>query len=353
MSYFLFIGTMVLIFFTSAAGAGELPNQGTNPPGQSATTAAGAIAMQNIPPLYTAPKLPDEGIWVRQDMSEGHDAADLVYRTRYRPSEKFPNAIVYMVVLNMKHLSASLFLGSAEPYGKGIAPRLEAAAHGKLAAVTNALWQTAHAGEGGIIIRGKVLKPMAPGLATIVFYQDGLVDILEWNESIDMSKVQDARQLKHLIVKDGKVITSLVKRGKTLSAEIGLGSLLNEERPVIKVPAATPDGKPTQNLNFTSGDLWFIATRSAFGIRPDGNLVFAVGHHIGTCDLAKALVLAGCVRAIHGDANPGNCVGVLIFSDRQGNILRRDVLSPQQDRSTLDRYLKSSYPKDFVAFFRR
>jgi len=62
-------------------------------------------------------------------------------------------------------------------------------------------------------------------------------------------------------------------------------------------------------MNFTSGDLWFLATRSAFGIRPDGNLVFAVGHHIGTMDLAKALALAGCVRGIHGDANPGNCFG--------------------------------------------
>jgi hypothetical protein len=138
-----------------------------------------------------------------------------------------------------------------------------------------------------------------------------------------------------------------------LSAEIGLGSLLNEERPVIEVPAGSPQEKPTSKLNFTSGDLWFLATRSAFGIRPDGNLVFAVGHHISTCDLAQALVLAGCVRAIHGDANPGNCVGVLYSSDGNGKIVDRVRLSPQQDKSTLDRYVKGSYPKDFFAFFRR
>jgi hypothetical protein len=324
------------------------------PPGESSSTAASKdIVVQDIPPLYTEPQLPAEGIWVKEDLSGGQDAADLVYRTLYRPSDKFPTAIVYMMVLNMKHLSASLFLGSAEPCGKGIAPRLEVDSHGKLVAVTNALWQTAHAGQGGIILRGKVLKPMAPGLATIVVYQDWSVDILEWNDAIDICKVQDARQLKHLIVKDGKVITSLVKRGKILSAEIGLGSLLNEQRPVIQVPPASPDGKPTQNLNFTSGDLWFLATRSAFGIRPDGNVVFAIGHHIGTCDLAKALVLAGCVRAIHGDANPGNCVGVLFFSDQEGNIRRKDMLSPQQDPGTRDRYLRSSYPKDFFGFFRR
>ncbi len=148
-------------------------------------------------------------------------------------------------------------------------------------------------------------------------------------------------------------MTSVVRRGRILSAEIGLGSLLDEDQPVVAVPASAPGEKPSHKLNFTSGDLWFLATRSAFGIRPDGNLVFAVGHHINTSDLAKALVLAGCVRAIHGDANPGNAVGVLYSTDGNGKIVKKDRLSPLQDKSTVERYLKGSYPKDFVAFFRR
>lgn len=354
MPYWLLLAALLLVSFPSLSYSEEAPAPGESPAKQaSATPGSQNIDVQNIPPLYAEPKLPGEGVWVKEDLSAGHDAADLVYRTVYRPSEKFPNAIVYMMLLNMKHLSAKLFLGSAEPYGKGKAPRLQPGEHSNLVAITNALWQTAHAGKGGIIVRGQVLKPMVPGLATIVCYTDGSVDILEWRDDIDVSKVQDARQLKHLIVKDSKVVTSLVKHGKNVSAEIGLGSLLNEDRPVIKTPAASPDSKPTHNLNFTSGDLWFIANRSAFGIRPDGNLVFAVGHHIGTIDLAKALVLAGCVRAIHGDANPGNCVGVLFFTDQEGHIVKREALSPQQDRSTRDRYLKGSYPKDFFAFFRR
>jgi len=317
------------------------------------TAASSAIVMENIPPLYTAPTLPGEGIWVKEDMTGGHDAADLVYRTFYRPSEQYPNAMVYMMLLNMKHLSPRLFLGTAETRGKNAAPKLAGSEHPQLVAVTNALWQTAHAGRGGIILRGEVLKKMDPGVAAIVIYNDDSVDILEWNDDFPLSSVRDARQLKHLIVKDGKVVTSLMKRGQALSAEIGLGSLLNESRPTIEVPAANPGEKSTSQLNFTSGDLWFIANRSAFGIRPDGNLVFAVGHHISTCDLAKALVLAGCVRAIHGDANPGNCVGVLCFTDGNGTIVKKDRLSPKQDKSTLDRYMKGSYPKDFFAFFRR
>ena len=353
MAYLGLIGTIV--FMVSSTCLAEEPrNVGMPPAAQSSPlTGLQRVVVQDIPPLYTKPTLPGEGHWVKEDMSGGHDPADLVYRTVYRPSDRFPNAVVYMMVLNMKHLTSRLFLGSAERYGKGTTPRLEAAEHGKLVAITNALWQTAHAGKGGIIVRGKVLKDMAVGVATIVRYNDESMDIIEWSDGIDVSKVQDARQLKHLIVKDGKVVTSRVKRGKTVSAEIGLGSLLNEDRPVIKVPPADPKGKPTHNLNFTSGDLWFIATRSAFGIRPDGNLVFAVGHHIGTCDLAKALVLAGCVRAIHGDANPGNCVGVLFFTDQAGTIVKKALLSPHQDRSTSNRYLRSTYPKDFFAFFRR
>jgi hypothetical protein len=311
------------------------------------------VTLRNIRPLYREPAMPGEGIWVKEDMSAGHSQADYIYRTFYRPSSDFPNAIVYMMLVNMKHISAKLYLGSAEPY-KGQSPsRIEESLQPSLLAVTNALWPTRHSGPGGVIFRGEVMKEMAPGVATIVFFKNGAVDIVEWNDKIPVTEVQDARQLQHLIAKDGKIVTTLVRRGQILSAEIGLGSLLDEAQPVIAVPASAPGEKPTYKMNFTSGDLWFLATRSAFGIRPDGNLVFAVGHHINTSDLAKGLVLAGCVRAIHADANPGNAVGVLYSTDGNGKIVKKDKLSPRQDKSTLERYTKGSYPKDFVAFFRR
>ena len=361
--YLYLLGVVVLVSlsfsYSNAAGpvgSGQpelpvLPN--IAPVANPSAIGAEPVALRNIRPLYMEPALPGEGIWVKEDLSGGNGQADYIYRTFYRPSGEFPNAIVYMMLLNMKHISASLYLGSAEPY-KGQSPsRIEDSIQPYLLAVTNALWPTRHSGPGGIILGGEVLKEMAPGVATIVFYKNESVDIVEWNDQIPVSEVQDARQLQHLIAKDGKIVTSLVKRGRILSAEIGLGSLLDEDQPVIAVPASAPGEKPTHKLNFTSGDLWFLATRSAFGIRPDGNLVFAVGHHINTSDLAKALVLAGCVRAIHADANPGNAVGVLYSTDGNGKIVKKDRLSPLQDKSTVERYLKASYPKDFVAFFRR
>jgi len=361
--YLCLLGVVVLVSLsfsysnaTGPAGSGQpelpaLPN--IAPVANPSTIGAEPITLKNIFPLYSEPRMPGEGLWAKEDMSGGHDQADYIYRTFYRPSAEFPNAIVYMMLLNMKHISAKLYLGSAEPYSGESPSRIEESTQPQLLAVTNALWPSKHSGPGGIILGGNVLKEMAPGVATIVFYKNESVDIVEWNDQIPISEVRDARQLLHLIAKDGKIVTSFVRRGRILSAEIGLGSLLNEDQPVIAVPASAPGEKPTYKMNFTSGDLWFLATRSAFGIRPDGNLVFAVGHHINTSDLAKALVLAGCVRAMHADANPGNAVGVLYSTHGNGKIVKKDRLSHLQDKSTVERYLKASYPKDFVAFFRR
>ena len=98
--------------------------------------------------------------------------------------------------------------------------------------------------------------------------------------------------------------------------------------------------------------LWFLADRSAFGIRDDGNLVFAMGHHISTKDLAKALVLAGCKRAIHGDANIHNIVCNFYFRNDRDRIIKRDRLSPEQKKYTMRRY-DQGYSKDFFAFYEK
>ncbi len=274
-----------------------------------------------------------------------------VVKTMYRPSVEFPNAVTYMLGLDMRRLSMRVYPGTSEPGGSATASRMEGELQRNLVAITNGLWKIRHAGKGGIIVQGEEVRKLAPGLATLVVYKDGKVDILEWKEDMDLSKVQDAKQLKHLIVKDGKVVTTIKKRGEMVDSEIGVGSLLNETQPVIPAKKDDPKSKPT--LNITSGDNWFIATRSAFGIREDGNLVFAVGQHIGTKDLAKSLVLAGCVRAIHGDSNPGNALANLYYTDEAGNIVKKARLFAGQDRSTLQRYLDKTYPNDFYAFFRK
>jgi hypothetical protein len=291
--------------------------------------------------------MPGEGVWQSGGLPTGKDGMPIVYTTSYRPSVRYANAVAHMMLFDMKQLSMKLYIGSTEPGGSSKTASVEPQDKSRLLAITNALWKQKHSGEGGAIFRGTVLKTLMPGLATIVAYNDDSVDILEWNDGIPTSLVRDARQLRHLIVKEGKVVDSVIQGGRRADSEIGLGFLLSEEE---QAPNPYWGGFAGLAPTPTYGEEWFIATRSAFGIRKDGNLVFAIGHHISTKDLAKALVLAGCDRAIHGDANPHNVVGNLYYGNGDGEIVKRVKLSPEQRSYTLDRYDKS-YTSDFFGFF--
>lgn len=308
-----------------------------------------ALSLKNIAPLYTSPVLPGEGVWDWKGMPTAEDGWPTLYRTSYRPSIEYPNAIVHMLLFDMKHLSMKLYVGSSEPGGSERTAKIEPDARGRLVAITNALWKLRHSGNAGSVHQGMVIRDLVPGVATLVVYKDGSVDILEWSTTIPVSLVSDAKQLRHLIVKDGKVVHSIIQGGREADSEIGLGYLLAEEQ-----PGAQPGfwgGYWNPGPVHTSGADWFIATRSAFGVRPDGNLVFAAGYHISTKDLAKALVLAGCVRAIHADANPFNVLGNLYFVDQVGNLYKKAKLAPEQNGHSLNRYVGNSYTSDFFAFF--
>jgi hypothetical protein len=292
---------------------------------------------QSIPPLYMSPALEGEGIWTAEGLPVGSDGSPLAYKTVYRPSQEFPNSIVYMALFDMSRLKARLFIGESEPGVYQISHHADREDLSKIVAITNAMWMQQHSRGAGAIFRGQQVYPMVEGMATLVVYRDESVDILEWSDDIPLSLVSDARQLQHLIVKDGKVVDKIVKHGKIADSEIGLGGFLIDN-----------SGRSTM----ANRDLWFLANRSAFGIRSDGNLVFAMGHHISTKDLARALVLAGCKSAIHGDANIHNIVCNFYFRNEENRIVKRDRLSPEQMKYTMNRYDRG-YAKDFFAFYER
>ena len=310
----------------------------TEPEPKPEQALADPVSLQppDIPPLYTSPRLEGEGIWTSAGMPNGADGRPLFYKTVYRPSMEFPNSVVYMALFDMSRLKPLFFVGETEPgiYLISHAPGWEDLS--KIVAITNAMWMQQHARGAGAIFRGQVVYPMVQGMATLVIYQDDSVDIVEWTNDIPVNLVKDARQLRHLIVKDGAVVESIVKNGKVADAEIGLGGFLVDD-----------SGRSTMSNKF-----WFLANRTAFGIRDDGNLVFAMGHHVSTRDLAKALVLAGCKRAIHGDANKHNIVCNFYFRDQKDKIIQRDKLSPEQLDYTMKRY-DQGYAKDFFAFYEK
>jgi hypothetical protein len=290
-----------------------------------------------IPPLYLSPKLEGEGVWTAEDLPAGGDGKSLVYKTVYRPSQEFPNSIVYMALFDMSRIRPRLFIGHTEPGIYQISYEPEREDLTKIVAITNAMWMQQHARGAGAIFRGKVIYPMVPGMATLVIYKDDSVDILEWTDEIPLSLVRDARQLRHLMVKNGAVVEEVFKNGKLQEAEIGLGGFLVDNQ-----------GRSTM----AGGGVWYLANRTAFGIRDDGNLVFAMGHHVGTRDLAKALVLAGCKRALHGDANIHNIVCNFYIRGEGNKIAKRDRLSPEQLQYTMKRY-DQGYSKDFFAFYEK
>ena len=291
------------------------------------------LRLDNIKPLYTSPGMPGEGVWESSGSPRDPLGRPIVYKTFYRPSVDFPNAIVFMMVVDMSKSFMQYYVGKQEPGASRALSEVEPALRPRILAITNALWMQRHSKGAGAIFRGKALYPMVDGMATLIIYKDGSVDIREWSPEIPLKAVRDARQLQHLIVKNGMVVQWVVKGGRKQDAEIGLGFLLGG------------GGKNQDGQHF-----WFVAHRSAFGIRKDGNLVFAIGHHIGSKDVAKALVLAGCERGMHADANPDNIVGNLYIRDSFGNLVTKQKLSPEQSKYTLNRY-KDGYTKDFFAFF--
>lgn len=293
------------------------------------------LQLDNIKPLYTSPGIPGEGVWETSGSPKDLLGKPIIYKTFYRPSVDFPNAIVFMMVLDMSKAFMQYYVGKHEPGAPMALSEVESELRPRILAITNALWMQRHSRGAGAVFRGKVIYPMVDGMATLLVYKDGSVDIREWSPEIPLQAVRDARQLKHLIVKDGMVVQSIARGARKEDAEIGLGFLLGG------------GGKNQDGQHF-----WFVAHRSAFGIRKDGNLVFAIGHHIGSKDLAKALVLAGCERGMHADANPDNIVGNLYIRDSFGNLVRKLKLSPEQSKYTLNRY-EDGYTKDFFAFFAR
>ena len=110
----------------------------------------------------------------------------LVYKTFYRPSVDFPNAVVYMMVVDMSMASMRYYVGSQEPAASKGNSEVEPDIRSKIMAVTNAMWMQRHSKGAGAIFRGKIMYPMINGTATLIVYKDGSVDIREWTPDIPL-----------------------------------------------------------------------------------------------------------------------------------------------------------------------
>jgi hypothetical protein len=273
----------------------------------------GTTLPPTISPLIH-PRLPGEGVWHRTTKGGGPRPALL--ETTFRPDPAYPRFVAYVAWIDHARTQLALNPGRYEPPSGSPRGPMEVpqALRSRLLATFNSgfTWRDGH---GGFVAQGTSYEPLASGLATLIAYRGGKVNIVSWNGGPSPGpSVLSARQNLPLIVNRGR-LTAHLSSGPEWGATLG-----NAVR------------------------VW----RSGVGIDRHGNLVYAAADYQTVTSLARILVHAGAVRAMELDINAEwptfNSYG------RSGG-LDPSMLVPNTQQST-SRYLVPD-DRDFFAVYRR
>jgi hypothetical protein len=140
---------------------------------------------------------------------------------------------------------------------------------GRLVATFNSGFKLQDSG-GGFVDGGHTYASMKDGMATLVRYRDGRINVISWNSgSTAPSNVLYARQNLPLIVNHGKLNPNL-SDGPEWGATLG-----------------------------NAVQVW----RSAVGVDKYGNLIYAAADYQTVGSLARIMQHAGAVRAMELDIN--------------------------------------------------
>jgi len=170
-------------------------------------------------------------------------------------------------------------------------------------------------GPAGFFVDGRLYDPMVRGLATVVEYTNGTVDIAPWTGG--------TRPGPNIVV-----------------ARQNLGPLVNNGRP-------TPAASGSSVWGATIGGV--AATwRSALGVDSHGNLIYAAAPNQTAPGLAHIMVHAGAVRAMELDINPA-WPALMTFGGPNAAAPSLFVQNPDQGAT---RFLTLS-KKDFFAIYLR
>jgi hypothetical protein len=169
--------------------------------------------------------------------------------------------------------------------------------------------------NAGLIYRGQVIESMVNGIATIVEYRDGRVDIVPWSHGPGApSNVLFAKQNLPPIIDEGKLNPNL---------------------------SDGPEWGETVN---NAVRVW----RSGVGIDSHGNLLYAAANYQTVESLAKILQRAGAVRALELDINED---WTSFISYRHPGVGEPSNLLPEMFRPP-ERYLTPD-ERDFFALYLR
>jgi hypothetical protein len=246
-------------------------------PGQAGALAGAGVGRQvhyyQPPPIkpLVASGLPGEGVWHATFAHGGSRPPVLI--TSFRPEPiNYPRAVVGVAWMDHTRTSTWLYPGRLEP-AVSLAARgpmeVPSSKRSGLVATFNSGFKLSDSG-GGFATGGRTYARLKDGMATIVRYTDGHVDVIRWAGGPDVpANVVYARQ---------------------------------------NLPLIVSGGRPNPNLN--DGPEWGVTLgnatlvwRSAVGVDKYGNLLYAAGPDQGLASLASTMIHAGAVRAMELDIN--------------------------------------------------
>ncbi|HEY4947611.1 MAG TPA: hypothetical protein VII19_06905 [Acidimicrobiales bacterium] len=271
-----------------------------------------------VPPAVKptiSPPLAGEGQWVTQDAWS--PAPPAIMTTTFRPDPAQPNIVAYASWMRATTTQLALYPGykgpGPSPLDRG-PEMVPVAARSTLLATFNSGFYEADA-AAGFYTHGALYFPMVNGLATVVTYADGKVDIVDWQGGpAPGSDIVMARQNLPLLV-DGGAATA----ASAVPSQWGV----------------TLGGVPA---------VW----RTGLGVDAMGNLIYVAASAQTAAGLAQILVQLGAVRGMQLDINPE----WPIFVTYGGPNAAAPALFVPNPNQTPDRFLYSS-TKDFFAVYQR
>ncbi|MDX6626567.1 MAG: hypothetical protein QOE56_1556 [Solirubrobacterales bacterium] len=223
----------------------------------------------NVKPLIH-PALPGEGVWKKAAAHAGSRPPMLL--TTFRSDPEYPQFVAGVAWIDSGRTQLSYVPGLAEPpppLSRRGPAEVPEGKRKRVVATFNGGFPLETSGAG-LIYRGKVVESMVNGVATIVEYRDGRVDIVPWSYGPGApSNVLFAKQNLPPIIDEGK-----------LNPHLSDG----------------PEWGETVN---NAVRVW----RSGVGIDSHGNLLYAAANYQTVESLAKILQRAGAVRALELDIN--------------------------------------------------
>jgi hypothetical protein len=268
---------------------------------------------RRITPVF-AHGLPGEGVW--KPTGAAIDGKPPVLVTTFRTERDYPRIVAYVAWFDHTRTAIGYYPGRYEPPSATLRGPMEVpyGQRWRLLATFNSGF-IYRDGLNGDALNGHTNEPLKQGLATLVAYKNGHVNVVGWDGGPTPGPaIAWARQSLPLIIDHGRL---------------------------------SPKLSDSTVWGYTLGNavrVW----RTGVGVDRRGNIIYAAADYQTVTTLARILQRAGAVRAMELDINPE--WPTLITYRHRGGLLPTRVVPNYQQPPT--RYLVPD-DRDFFAVYRR